>query len=669
MRLVLSILIWSAAAGVGDGTHTELLWSKESDLITPLTGHSMEYVGAPLEKIVVWGGANPPAPLAGQSWVIDDSNRTTIVAGAVTPIFRYKMCSTVLFGTTTIIGGGGISSAGVEVVALASSADGAASWDSIASSGWTETIHACSMVSTGPGEIVVIGGQKGVTPIADRVYYNTVRRSDTGGKSWTDTTCSSPSVVKFDPQSHQAAVYMDDVGSQGRIVVIGGTLTIVNVDHVHNMVWYSDDKGSCWSQIAAARPFEERSSAQLVYVPRTSGTPVGVYPYGALILAGGSGTSAVLNDVWRSLDAGGTWQELTSTASVWAPRLDFQMTYSRKLSQLIVAGGYFPATGTVYSDVWTASYQALFTKSPTMLPTAAPTTPTAAPTTAPTITPTTAAPTTLDTNAPTAAPSSAPSASPTTLIGSVAGPVAGLLSVVEDGRDEVALLRIASHAAAAAALAADEVATIACNARDPSALRAVAPAELTMDSSGGISPAGTRTIHARGRPDALQLARRNAVMDCAVRTAAGREETYAIPLVVRGVAQPSFQEACPLAPGANPLLVDRATCRVAPSSNGNGTFVVIGGDCATCPQPPFDATTTVAIGGVACETTLVAGSGGTRLLVRTPSIAELFLASGTSAFEFTYYALTIQTPAGAQGDVGGEVQLGPGALTRGGGRC
>ena len=72
------------------------------------------------------------------------------------------------------------------------------------------------------------------------------------------------------------------------------------------------------------------------------------------------------------------------------------------------------------------------------------------------------------------------------------------------------------------------------------------------------------------------------------------------------------------------------------------------------------------IGGVACETTLVAGSGGSRLVVRTPTIAEILAASGSSTFDFNYYPLTISTPAGAQGDVGGEVVLGPGAPTQAG---
>ena len=326
-RLPLAFFVWSAAAGV-DGTHTRLSWSKEAMLSTSMAGLSMEYVGGALEKIVVFAGH-----LSGATWIIDDNKRSSIIAGAAIP-FRYRACSTVLFGTTVIFAGGGINGAGVEVVDLFQSADAGVSWFSIGSSGWTEPVHACSMISTGPNEVIAIGGQKGAFPIANRSYYNTVRRSNNAGTTWIDLSCSS-GTPRFAPQSYQAAAYMDDFGQAGRIVLIGGELTINHLSHVHKQVWYSDDKGLCWSLTTDTIPFESRSGAQLVYVPRTAGTPFGDYPYGALIMAGGDGVSAALNDVWRSLDAGVKWTRLTPRSAlgvdiVWSPRSEFQVRFSEK---------------------------------------------------------------------------------------------------------------------------------------------------------------------------------------------------------------------------------------------------------------------------------------------------------------------------------------------------
>ena len=156
--------------------------------------------------------------------------------------------------------------------------------------------------------------------------------------------------------------------------------------------------------------------------------------------------------------------------------------------------------------------------------------------------------------------------------------------------------------------------------------------------------------------------------------------------VCRPPSQPSFARLCALAPGADPLAENPAACGSTATTNGNSTLLIIGGSAsAGCPQPPFDANvstahaanhggselesasasmaTSVAIGGVPVFAAVVPGSGGSRLIVTTPTIAALQAARGESAdaFVFRYYDLEIVTAAGGHGHFAGAVAAGPNA--------
>jgi hypothetical protein len=254
---------------------------------------------------------------------------------------------------------------------------------------------------------------------------------------------------------------------------------------------------------------------------------------------------------------------------------------------------------------------------------------------APTVAPTTAVPTSApSTSSPSPAPSAAPTMRPTVELGAIAAEARGTISVREDGADSAVVLTL--HPERALATGLDERATIQC-AVTSGDLELVGSGVVYIDPSGGVTPAGATTIAVRGVPDATQGAMRSSAVQCDVTTPSGRAQSYTISVAVRGVNQPSYKLLCPIARGVDPLTADpsASNCGDEMTTNGNVTFIIVGGDCATCPQPPFDATSTVRIGGVLLESMLVAGSAGTRILARAPTVADILNGGDPSSFEFT----------------------------------
>ena len=135
------------------------------------------------------------------------------------------------------------------------------------------------------------------------------------------------------------------------------------------------------------------------------------------------------------------------------------------------------------------------------------------------------------------------------------------------------------------------------------------------------------------------------------------------------IAQPSYRLICVLQDGDDPSSNALALCGETLTTHGNESIVIIGGNCAECAQPPFYDETSVAIGGVVVESATIAG--GSRIVTRTPSIAELGAVAKScppssiveQCFDYgSYYDLTIATPFGAHGLNPGAVEVGPNAL-------
>ena len=325
----------------------------------------------------------------------------------------------------------------------------------------------------------------------------------------------------------------------------------------------------------------------------------------------------------------------------------------------IYSGAMTPADAASSYRAYSAAPASFPTALPTSAPTNAPvtlapiTTPTAKPTAAPTNAPVTLSPTS-------AAPTTAPTAVPTTLLETIIRMTTAVQRVREDNdapRDVLTLF----PAAAPDAISSGSYADVTCASSDPSVVAVDTPASLTMDHSGNPYIGGGGAIRAHAVRDGAQLKRRAATVTCEIETSNGRtSQPFDVHFDVLGVAQPSFAALCPLAAGASGAGPLPASCGANPTAGENRTLLIVGCvNAARCPQPPFSARTTVVIGGVHVAASLVPGTGGERLLVRTPSIAQLVGPGGdVDAFEFTYYAVELHTAAGAEGVVGGNVSFG-----------
>ena len=216
--------------------------------------------------------------------------------------------------------------------------------------------------------------------------------------------------------------------------------------------------------------------------------------------------------------------------------------------------------------------------------------------------------------------------------------------------------------------AAGEIITITCTALPATAISFVNPSPITIDALG---VRGNREAYfdVVGVWDYDNLVSRSVRAECTITsTAAGRTPAkLTIPVVVQGIAQPSFALLCPVSLGDDLLGDAPTTCGTTATVFANSTLLVIGAAAGSgAPQPPFDTTpgaTTAFVAGVRCATSVVPGSSGTRLLVTTPRAEEIQAARGapTDAFAAGYYDFRIETSAGAQGVYSGAVSVGPNA--------
>ena len=247
-----------------------------------------------------------------------------------------------------------------------------------------------------------------------------------------------------------------------------------------------------------------------------------------------------------------------------------------------------------------------------------------------------------------------------------------LAAVIEDGGVHPTTI-LALNPQYVSAVALTEVATIKCSVHgeNRSAIEIVGGGIVTIDAAGVVAPVGTLGIAVRGVRDALQLPSRVATVKCTISTPSGRVHTYAPEVAVIGTNQPSYKVFCPLAEGEDPAKVALGRCARELTTNGNTTVVIIGGDCATCPQPPFSPSTLVTIAGVQMNTTLVPGFEGRRIVTRTPTIGEIVGNPDAVAYNFTfgYYNFTISSEGDATtGQLGRSIVVSSSAEHRAQGR-
>ena len=334
-------------------------------------------------------------------------------------------------------------------------------------------------------------------------------------------------------------------------------------------------------------------------------------------------------------------------------------------------------SGAMTQEAVTAEYE-YYINNPTNAPTSAPTTdpnaitsmpssapshgpsagPTNAPSHGPSSAPTSAPLVAAPTSAPSSSPSTAPTAAPTQALGNlVAYSQVNVVSEYAGAGRGLEFLTVGASSAAAG-----EVATVVCTSANSSVAHLYDHTPIRINSNGVVN--GRTGFAVLGVWDRMQHPVRRTTIECTVTSAGASVKPTAflsVPVLVHGVAQPSFHAFCVNTSSTNAsMLAEEDVCGPSLTTNGDDRIVVIGGNCDSCPQPPFSATTSVTVGGIAIDDVTVF-PGGHELAFTTPSIAAL---KAISTFAFNkYYPVEINTPVGEQGSIAGSVVLGPGAPT------
>lgn len=172
--------------------------------------------------------------------------------------------------------------------------------------------------------IVVMGGFNGS-------YLNDVWKSADGGITWTQMTADA----EWDPRYFHSSV----ATASGDIILAGGS----NAGSYLNDVWISDDDGATWTE----------QTASAGWVGRDVHTSVTMDDSSILIVGGFSSTGfGCPNDVWRSVDDGANWSQMTGSAE-WAKTAQHCTVRTSSDDTILFAGVH--TGGTRSNEVWTSS--------------------------------------------------------------------------------------------------------------------------------------------------------------------------------------------------------------------------------------------------------------------------------------------------------------------------
>ncbi|MDD1683816.1 MAG: PGF-pre-PGF domain-containing protein [Methanoregula sp.] len=185
------------------------------------------------------------------------------------------------------------------------------------SAGWRSRWELTS-VTMPDGSIVLMGGVcDGYTGCFD------TWRSEDNGATWSLVNASAGWLAR----DSSTSVEMPD----GSIVLAGGGA-------IGNDVWQSTNYGATWTQIKGSAEWPRRWIHSMVVVPD-----------GGIVLMGGMDeTTNYLNDVWRSVDYGTTWNLMNASAG-WSPREGHNSVAMPDGSIVLMGGVDFEG---VKNDLW-----------------------------------------------------------------------------------------------------------------------------------------------------------------------------------------------------------------------------------------------------------------------------------------------------------------------------
>ena len=235
---------------------------------------------------------------------------------------------------------GGITEGGIRKNDVWHSTDAGVSWSLLTDAAlWSPRYAHTSVVLPEDGSIVLMGGNIGIYL---ENHAHDVWRSDDGGETWQEQTPSAEWAGRYD----HASVALSD----GSILVIGGKRKgYVYIDgekvseytFTNDDVHISTDQGQTWeARTSLPRDVGGHSS---VVLSDDSVVVMGGHNYSDY----GEGISIYRDNVWRSDDAGLTWNELTNDPG-WSERNN-HTSVALANDTIVLMGGY-----NVYhhNDVW-----------------------------------------------------------------------------------------------------------------------------------------------------------------------------------------------------------------------------------------------------------------------------------------------------------------------------
>lgn len=249
------------------------------------------------------------ANVAQSSWIQHDGASWT----SLRPVWpmRFGHCSELLSNGTIVVLGGSASPT-VFHADVWSTSDDAATWTQVLQTApWSaRELQACVVL---PDDSILVMGGMGVSSI----YMNDVWRGTSGGVHWTRLTNNAP----WDRRSSHVALRL----SSGVLVLMGGT----NRDGgLFNDVWHSNNDGVTWTSVQVASS---------VWSPRRLHSAVLLT--GDVILLSAGYRFSTLRDVWRSSDAGRTWEHVTASVDpTWGARAGHSMVVLSDGSVLLTGG-------------------------------------------------------------------------------------------------------------------------------------------------------------------------------------------------------------------------------------------------------------------------------------------------------------------------------------------
>ena len=221
---------------------------------------------------------------------------------------------------------------------------------------FTSGRYGTALVATGPATFVAYGGY------GSGICYNEVRQSTNSGVDWTTLRaegggggeCSGDAAM-WSVRGYIAYAFMP---LRNRILLAGG---YGSSPTFKQDVWGSDDGGTCWIQLTA----DSDGTATMDYNSFWAASLV-VATLGdieILVLAAGEwfGGDGRLSSVYRSIDAGVSWDVIPSSGSMWPARSYSALVYNLANTRLAISGGEISG-GSVVNDFWTADATYLFPK-------------------------------------------------------------------------------------------------------------------------------------------------------------------------------------------------------------------------------------------------------------------------------------------------------------------